>query len=311
MKPSRLAILAATLVGCGGPAAPATPEDAGGSSDAPAADAPVDGGSDVGMQAPDACAVPDILFVLGRNEASATTLDGGTPPDTTSGRAQTRWGIAAAAIAGATTGLMSGSTRVGVEVFPSDPGGGACPTLTAFLSGTQPTNPSCQVGQVLVHVGPPDPSQIAAALDPENATICRSTAIGGAAFTASGELGPLQAPGRPQVVVLLTDGLEECMSDPLSNVQGLAGQGIRVYVVALSDAPGMTAIDVSMLNNLACAGMTAPNFSQACMRPDSGLTGYRAVQPFGPQLFTLTQDQASLTQALETIVGSVCCGCRH
>jgi hypothetical protein len=61
-----------------------------------------------------------------------------------------------------------------------------------------------------------------------------------------------------------------------------------------------------LLDDVACAGMTAPGFPAPCTK---GANGYTATSTSGPLLFYSAGDGASLQAALQGITSSVCCGC--
>jgi len=80
---------------------------------------------------------------------------------------------------------------------------------------------------------------------------------------------------------------------------------VKTFVVGF-DGSG-SGVDEAHLNDLACAGGTAPNFDNNCVMQGSV---YRAVaSPSPSRLFLLAEDALSLGQALESVTADVCCGC--
>jgi hypothetical protein len=73
------------------------------------------------------------------------------------------------------------------------------------------------------------------------------------------------------------------------------------------DAGAPTGVDEGLLNDMACAGRTAPGFPAGCAADASG--NYRATDRAGAALFMNAGDAAGLERAFEEVVGSVCCGC--
>jgi hypothetical protein len=65
-------------------------------------------------------------------------------------------------------------------------------------------------------------------------------------------------------------------------------------------------VNVSLLNDLACAGETAVGFPGSCT--ESGDAGYVASAGSAPIFFS-AQNGASLAAALDQISQQVCCNC--
>src|SRR5688572_20258299 len=80
------------------------------------------------------CIAPDMLVLLDRTMSMSKRPDGSTPPNTVSGRMQTKWYLAVTALEQLTV-QFTGTVRFGLALFPRDPGGGKCVTLSQRLSG--------------------------------------------------------------------------------------------------------------------------------------------------------------------------------
>jgi hypothetical protein len=179
-------------------------------------------------------------------------------------------------------------------------------TLTQELGATSANNKACQPGQLLYPPAAGNGAAIAATLDPEVETLCVTTPIASALDTARAVLAPLASPLRKQFVLLVTDGGETCSGNASIGIaQQLAATGVSTYVVGFGATGG--GVNVPLLDNVACAGMTAKGFATACVKGDGG--GYVAAAPNGPPLFLSAQDGPALEAALQGIAGSICCGC--
>jgi hypothetical protein len=155
--------------------------------------------------------------------------------------------------------------------------------------------------------GPGNGAAIATLLDPLTLRLCVSTPIALALDTASTELKLVQKAGIAQYVLLVTDGGETCSGNVTLVAQQLAAAGIKTFVVGFGGVDaGSGGVNVSLLDDVACAGMTAPGFPAGCTK---GASGYTATSKSGPPLFYSAQDGASLQTALQKITSSVCCGC--
>lgn len=254
----------------------------------------------------DNCQPPDMLFVLDRTMSMHRRPDGTVPPDTPDGHMESKWYLAINAIEAATQSLQE-TVRFGLSLFPVDSGGAdVCVTLSQRISGITASNTPCEAGEVLV---PPDISTgaaIAGALDPETTRLCRSTPIGAGLGTAIAELEARYDPIREQYAVLITDGEDTCDEGlSLGNTQALSQNGVGVYVIGFDSSGG--GIDHGHLNDLACAGRTAPDFASACQ--DDGNGNYIALDRNGPALYLLAGDAAELLAQLEQVAGQVCCNC--
>ncbi len=177
-------------------------------------------------------------------------------------------------------------------------------TLTERIGGTTATNVSCEEGEVLVSPNVGTAGAIDLAMDPEATLLCRSTPIGAGLDTAVTHLAGVRDPIRGQYVLLVTDGQDTCNTpDPVASVQALAADGVSTYVVGF-DASG-TGVDPATLNNMACAGRTAPDDAQNCVDQGGGV--YVAVDPTGANLYLTASDGAELAAQLEGVASAVGC----
>ncbi len=255
------------------------------------------------------CQPPDMLIVLDRTMSMHRKPNGDPPANTAAGHAKSKWYLAITAVESFTAGLDK-TVRFGLELFPRDPGGDACVTLTQRISGTTAKNTACEAGEVVVQPGLETGVAIAGAIDPETTRLCTSTPIGAGLETARTALAAIADPVRKQFALLITDGQDTCdgtSSPPLSIVdaQALAADGVNLYVIGF-DATG-TGVDNGHLNDMACAGRTAKGFPTPCT--DDGAGNFTATNRGGPELYILAEDQAQLTTELEAVAGEVCCNC--
>lgn len=273
----------------------------------------VDAGGDAGGGYGDVCRAPQMLLLLDRTGTMHRDLTGATPPDTVAGHQAAKLTLAISALDGllATPGLDA-TLRLGLAMFPRDPGGGACLTLTQRLQGMDFANPACEAGEVVVAPALGTAAAIASALDPESTTLCFSTPTGSGLETARDELAAREVPGVEQYVALVTDGADfydSCPTpDPMQVLRDLDATGVKTFIVgfgAQDTTPG--GVNPPLLNRMACAGHTAKDFATACMQLPGG--GYDAVDPNGPRLYYDAADGAGLSTALEQVAGEVCCGC--
>ncbi len=266
----------------------------------------LDGGGGSSTDGGGGCEPPDLLIVLDRTMSMHRRPDGTRPPDTTAGHQSSKWYIAIDAIK-QLTGKLDSTIRFGLELFPKDPGNNECVTLKQRINNITATNPACQKGEVLVQPALNNGPAIANAIDPETTRLCTSTPIGKGIQTAATALSAIQNPVRKQYAVLITDGQDTCdKALVLSATQALAKQGVDMYAIGF-DASSGNGVDKSQLNNLACAGHTAPNFPAPCTADAQG--NYTAKDPTGPDLFLAAGDANGLSSALSTLAGNVCCGC--
>jgi von Willebrand factor type A domain len=253
------------------------------------------------------CAAPDMLVVLDHTLSMSSRPDGVAPANTPAGHMTSKWYIAVTAINALVTHLDT-TIRFGLELFPRNPNNGTCVTLSQELGGMPATNTHCQVGEIDVGPNIAMGSTIHSFLDPETTQLCVSTPIGAGLQTAQTELAQIVDPSRKQFVLLLTDGQDTCNAAlPLATVHALATAGILTYVIGFGTAGGSDGIDVSQLNDLACAGHTAVDFATACQADAHG--NYTAIHPATGTEFLLASDAASLDASLTQSAGQVCCGC--
>jgi hypothetical protein len=281
----------------------------------PAASHGDDGGDDASVGDPDAgvCKAPEMLLLLDRTGTMHRDLAGLTPPDTMAGHAAAKLTLAINALDGllAIPGL-DGTLRLGLAMFPRDPGGGACLTLTQRLQGMDFTNPGCEAGQVIVPPALGTAAAISSAIDPEATTLCFSTPTGSGLETAHTALMASATPGIDQYITLVTDGAdfyESCPTpDPMQVLRDLDAAGIKTFIVGFgAQDTTVQGVNPPLLNRMACAGHTAKNFATACMLLATG--GYDAVDPNGARLYYDAADGPGLSTALKAVAGEVCCGC--
>jgi hypothetical protein len=247
------------------------------------------------------CHPPHLLVLLDRTESMWKEPDGSIPEDTPEGRAASKWAVAIGAVERFTADY-SDRFDFGLALFPRDPGGGTCVTLSQRIGAIRATNPLCQGGEILVSPGPSASAAIEASLDWETTLLCRSTPIGAALATAQTELARLPAEGREQYVVFVGDGLETCNSAlAISTAQTMAADGVRTFVISFD---GSGASSPLTLDNLACAGQTARGFPDGCT--DAGDGRWVASSPGqGEPLFYQAQTRDQLGQVLGDIADKV------
>ena len=220
------------------------------------------------------CDAPEVLFAVDRTLTMHRTPDGTTPDDPPAYESS-KWHQALTAIEEvATAPGLDSQLRLGLELWPRDPGGGQCITLAERITNSKmATNPSCEFGEILVPPAPGVGDTIADLLDPATTTICTSTPTGNGLITAFNWLVDHLVPGRDQYVVLVTDGADWDFScpdpSPLAIVQQLAAAGIRTHVVGFFGKEA-EASAAAFLNDLACAGQTAKDFPGPCQDTPMG-----------------------------------------
>jgi hypothetical protein len=277
---SRWAWALFVLVGCSAPPSGGGGGDAGAQNDAGAAQdvyvpfVPGDGG-DAG-----ACNPPDMLVVLDRSDSMSK------PPDGDAGAS--KWSLAVSALDDITAAPTDGTLRFGLELLPDQPGGkndaGACTT-----------------GLLEIDTGLGNGAAIASTL--ASTQLMKSTPIGGALGVAQATLAKGHVDGRGQNVLLVTDGNETCDANPaLPIVQALAASGVHTYVVGFGGA-----VDAGLLDDLACAGLTAKDFSNSCTQTQAG---YVSNVPPTTHVFFDASSGGDLENALATITTGTCCGCQ-
>ncbi len=252
-----------------------------------------------------ACDAPDMLVMLDRTMSMYRRPDGTAPPNTPDGRRQSKWHVAVGAVE-AVTAKFQTTIRFGLELFPRDPGQSLCVTVEQRLDGQGARNPICEPGEVAVPPALSAAGAIASAIDPETTLLCKSTPIGAGLATARATLGSLEEPTRAQYVLLVSDGGDSC--DPASAVkeaQALSAAGVKTFVVAFEGSG--EGIDHGLLNDLACAGRTAPGFPATCTVDAMG--DHTATDRLGPALYLTADHAEALDATFGEIAGKVCCGC--
>lgn len=253
------------------------------------------------------CEPPDMLIVLDRTMSMHFTPENTKPENSPTGRLASKWAIAVAAVE-QLAATFDGTIRFGLELFPRDPGGGACVTLAQRIAGLTSTNPMCEEGEIAVTPALAAGASVAGAIDVETTGLCSSTPIGAGLSTARAALQAAAHPGREAYALLITDGKDSC--DPalaLAQTQALAASGVRTFVVGFGAAGANDGVEPAQLNDLACAGRTAAGFPAPCTASATG--DYRATAPNGPPLYLRADDAAALAAALSSTAGDVCCGC--
>jgi hypothetical protein len=273
------------------------------------------GGHDVGNPGDgEVCNAPQMMILLDRTGTMHRDLTGATPADTPAGHATAKLTLAIQAIEGllANTGIDQ-SLRFGLAMFPRDPGGGQCLTLSQRLSGSSTfSNPSCEVGEVPIAPAFGTGSAISSYLDPETTTLCNTTPTGSGLLTARDALTAAAVPDVSQYIMLVTDGADfydSCPTpDPLDVLRQLDAQGIKTFIVGFgAQETTPQGVNPPLLNRMACAGHTAKSFDTACMPLATG--GYDAVDPNGPRIYYDAADGPALSAALADVARTVCCGC--
>lgn len=234
---------------------------------------PGDGG---GVAHDAGCEAPDLLVVLDRSASMGRPI--GKGPD--GGPLPTKMTLATRALTKLTAAPVDATVRFGLEVFPDV--AGACASGTLLVPPA--TDQGVAIGKALVGL-----------------ELLTGTPLGGPLEVARAHLAKTKEAGRKQFVLLVTDGGETCPSAAaLPVVQRLAAEGVQTFVVGFGGA-----VNEAELNNLACAGGTAPTPATSCKSTPSGLVWVGT----GPDLFFSAQDEKSLEAALNSVAGKECCGC--
>jgi hypothetical protein len=226
------------------------------------------------------CDPPEMLVVLDRSDSMKQ------PPSGADGGAS-KWELAEDAVELITAPPIDSTLRYGLELLPdkalSQGDGGTCGSGLLSIPSDLGNGPA-----------------IASTL--QSTSLENGTPIGGALGLAQSTLKKDRVTGRAQYVVLVTDGNETCKATPaLPIVQDLATSGVLTYVVGFGGKA-----DPALLNDLACAGMTATNFSTSCEKSGNG---YIASVPDTTHVFFDAADGPALQKELASIAGGLCCGC--
>lgn len=253
------------------------------------------------------CDQPDVLFALDRTLTMHKTVKGETPTDAPL-YASSKWVQAIAAIE-KVTATTDQEIRYGLELWPKNPGSG-CITLVERITNTvMATNPSCQEGEIAIPPALGTGATIASYLDPYTTQICITTPTGQALITAGQYLAANVKPGRPQYVVLVTDGADWDQScptpNPLGEVQKLAAAGVSTFVVGFSaEQSVLGGVGIEFLNDMACGGKTAVGFPAGCMETANGWVSTKSSTK--PQFLT-AQNATELETVLAGSIGTLGC----
>ncbi len=258
---------------------------------------------------------PQLMIVLDRSGSFARRPDGTLPPNTADGKKQTRWQIAITAI-DTTAAALGNEIQFGLALFPFDPdgaGGHDCSNLGTWLKQYLPPESNdlaCQHGEVKVSPAAMNAAAIDQAIDRDNTGLCSFTPIGAGLAAAKDELTSIADPEIEQYAILITDGADTCdgdagyTTDSLATADAMAAAGIDLYVVGF-DGSGED-LEPAHLNDLACAGHTAPDFATNCHEAGGG---FRAVAAPSPgRLYYLATELGSLQASLMAISADVCDG---
>lgn len=251
------------------------------------------------------CDPPDVLIVLDRSQSMHRLPDGGTPPDNAAGHMLSRWWLALDAL-DAFAVTFEGGLRIGLTLFPRDPGAG-CVDLATRIGGTSASNDGCMgmATEALLAPALGAAAAVDAALDPPTTLLCNETPIDKAVAETTPVLLAAAVPDREQFVILVSDGGESCDGMPTTRVQELvAATGAKVYVVAFGNS--FMTNDHGTLNDMACAGQTADGFPVPCV--DDGAGNYTAADPNGATLYIAAEDGMALVDAFNDIATELCCG---
>jgi hypothetical protein len=255
---------------------------------------------------------PQLMIVLDRSGSFSLRPDGTFAPNTDEGKQETRWHIMIEAIRGVTTNLQE-DVQFGLTLFPNDPEGADgrdCSNLDTWLEEWLPpeTNDlSCQPGEVKVSPNMMNGGAMQSALDRDNTGLCNTTPIGSGLAAAHAELSAIATTEYEQAAVLITDGADNCdvrdgyNTNSLAEADAMAAAGIRVFVLGFSGTGDE--LNPDHLNNLACAGGTAPDFDINCEQIGDG---YRAVEGNQKRLYHLAGEVDSLTESLQEISEEAC-----
>jgi hypothetical protein len=257
------------------------------------------------------CDPPDAIIALDRTLTMHKTPNGGEPTDAPDYQSS-KFYQAITAIEKLVAPPTDATIRFGLDLWPKESPG--CVTLAEKITGTMGTNPSCEDGEIVVQPALDTGKTIADTLDPATTKICFSTPTGQGLLTASGWLSAHPVAGRAQYIILVTDGADweqSCPTpDPLAVTQQLAAAGIKTFIVGFSAQgdlmPG--GVGAPFLNDMACAGQTAPGFPAPCMMTSSG---WVSKDPNGAALYLAAGDSGALDAALHSIAVEVCCDCVH
>jgi hypothetical protein len=231
------------------------------------------------------CNPPDMLIVLDRSDSMAQ------PPSQGS---QSKWDLAKSAVDAITLPPIDTTLRFGLALLPETLDGGGS------SSGGGGNGGFCGSATAAIPLALDQGNAIASTLTTTQLEL--GTPIGGAMQVAQSTLASAKTPDRSQYVILVTDGGETCQTNgALPVVQAMAAAGVDTYVVGFGGA-----VDAKLLDDLACAGMTAKNFSTSCTKNGAG---WVSSVPSTTHVYWDAADGPALHAALATIANGVCCGC--
>jgi hypothetical protein len=263
-------------------------------------------------EASTACTAPDMLIALDRTLTMHFDPTGLNPTDAPEYKSS-KWYQAVTAIKALAVPPLDTTIRFGLELWPKEEPG--CITLAERVTDTKPaTNPACETGEVLVTPQLSAGAKMGVFLDPAKTKICTSTPTGDALLLGADTLTKAKVAGRDQYLVLVTDGADWDFScptpNPLDVTSANAAKGIKTFIVGFSATAdlGPSGVGTAFLNDMACAGGTAPDPTKNCKSDGKG--GQVAVDAkSGPVLFLQANDGAALASALAKAAKSICCDC--
>jgi hypothetical protein len=308
------------LVGCaGGGSSDGGPLGGGDSGDA---SLPIDGsGSDTtalfdvakgDSETGTACTAPDMLIALDRTLTMHFDPTGLNPTDAPDYKSS-KWYQAVTAIKTLAVPPLDTTIRFGLELWPKEEPG--CITLAERVTDSKSaTNPSCETGEILVTPQLSAGAKMSVFLDPAKTKICSSTPTGQALILGADTLSSMKEVGRDQYLVLVTDGADWDFScptpNPLDVTTANATKGIKTFIVGFSATAdlGPSGVGTAFLNDMACAGGTAPDATKNCKSDGKG--GQVAMDAKGgPILFLQANDGTALAAALTKAAKAICCDC--
>jgi hypothetical protein len=258
-----------------------------------------------------ACIPPDMLIALDRTLTMHRKPDATTPTDAPDYKSS-KWHTAITAIENVAKAPLDTTIRFGLELWPKEAPG--CTTLAERVMDVMATNVQCETGEILVSPALGTGAKIASILDPATTKICLSTPTGQALIEGAAHLTKMKEVGRPQYIMLVTDGADwdkSCPTpDPLKITQDNAKAGIKTFILGFSNDGTLieNGVGVPFLNDMACAGETAPDPAKNCKPgPTGGMVAVDNTK--GPTLFLQAGDAATLNMAMQRATKQICCDC--
>jgi hypothetical protein len=178
----------------------------------------------------------------------------------------TRWAIAVRAVT-AMIGKTAPYVDYGLVLYPRysayNPGSGpsndsGCQTLPDALArgySSQPMGNACSAPDVDVQPGEGSTAGVQGRVTRDRTYLCDYTPTGVALKQAG--------TAKPDYVILVTDGEYNCGGDPVAEVQALAKNGAKVFVVGFDGSNTIGAAVRQKFNEAACAG-GVPDDKTAC-----------------------------------------------